>query len=97
MIAEIRLLCSVIVNNFRQVIRDQLGYGIQQKIKELPLPMPIMKFLNLPELDEIPIEKAQMNTNVQGSMALAMQEMPPCGLWGLQGTLSYDYYHEMLR
>ena len=78
------------------MIRDQLGYGIKQKIKELPLPMPMMKFINLSELEEIPIEKAQMTTTVRGSMALAMHAIPPCGLSGLHGTLSYDYYHEML-
>ena len=79
------------------MIRDALGNGIQQKIKKLPLPLPIMKFLDLPELDEIPIEKAQIHTAVHGSMPLGIHIMPHCGLRGLHGTLSYDYYHEMLQ
>ena len=74
----------------RKLIRDLLGPMVQKKIHKLPLPPPVIWYMDLGELDlvnETMIESPEFSAlRTEGFCKVNR----PCGLRTLQGTLVYE-------
>lgn len=76
----------------RQVVHKSLGKNPDVKLEQLPVAKPIQSYLNFPEFDNMPVERAG---TVQDLPVGLLEYFPgrPCGMQTLEGT----FIHQSMR
>ncbi|KAK2158654.1 hypothetical protein LSH36_166g05087 [Paralvinella palmiformis] len=69
----------------RMEIRRNLGFTVQERLQQLPVPSKLKNYLNFSDLADIPPERAKVRQEVNNVM-LSMLDLTVCGLQSIEGS-----------